>query len=72
MCVIRVGERRRKQYVCIVPMKHTVACIPAILTGFGRLQLAVCELCERTLLFCVYPFVLNASSHKASHYILVH
>lgn len=60
--VIGVVERR-----LIVPMKRTVACVPAISTGFGRLQFAARELCERTLLFCVYPLVLSASSHKVSH-----
>lgn len=44
--------RRYIQSVCIFPSETY---IPRILTGFGRLQFAGCELCERTLVFCVYP-----------------
>lgn len=64
-CIYWCNDRVAGRSKCVEPL-WTVLYIPEILSGFGRLQFAVCELCESTPSFCVCPFIPNASSHKPS------
>lgn len=64
-CIYRCNDRVARCSKCVESL-WTVLYIPEILPGFGRLQFAVCELCESTPSFWVCPFILNASSHKPS------